>query len=131
MQVLPCIPILPLATCMISKEIITGEITSRRAKRVLYPIIAVYLINFVVIVIRLQITGYSGITVGTPQPGGYSVVEHGHAIYVTTGQYWLGRIQMLILIVGMLAWFVARAHLFRTGDLRRAGKDARPTNEPL
>jgi hypothetical protein len=31
---------------------------------------------------------------------------------------------LLILIVGLVAWFVARAYFFRTGDLRRDKKAA-------
>ena len=104
-----------------SKEVATGEITSAKARWILYPIIAVYLINFVSATIRWQLTGYSGFTTGTPQPGGYSVIEHGHPIFVTVGQYWLSRFQIGLLIVGVAAWFAARAYLFRTGDLRRAG----------
>ena len=104
---------------MISKEIRSGEVTTRRAKRVLYPLLIVYLLNFVSAVILWQLTGYSGLTTGAPDAFGYSVVEHGRVIHVTAGQYWLGRIQCLILIVGVVAWFIARAYLFRTGDLRR------------
>jgi hypothetical protein len=107
---------------MITNEILTGEITSPRAKRVLYPLAAVYLINFVLIAIRWQLTSYSGFAVGTPQDGGYSVIEHGQSIHLTTSQYWLGRLQILFLILGMLTWFITRAHFFRTGDLRHAEK---------
>ncbi len=109
---------------MISKEILSGEVTSRRAKRVLYPILLIYLLNFVSSAIHLQLTGYSGFTTGTPDEVGYSVVEHGRTIHVTSGQYWLGRVQLLILVVGLVTWFVARAHFFRTGDLRREKKAA-------
>ena len=104
---------------MFSKEILSGEVTSRRAKRVLYPLLIVYLLNFVSSAVRWQMAGYSGFTTGTPEGAGYSVIEHGHTIHVTTGQYWVGRVQMVILFVGVIAWFVTRAYLFRTGDLRR------------
>ena len=109
---------------MISKEIQSGEVTSRRAKLVLYPLLVVYLLNFVSSAIRWQMTGYSGFTTGTPEGPGYSVVEHGHTIHVTASQYWLGRIQIVILIVGVVAWFIARAYFIRTGDLRREKKTA-------
>jgi hypothetical protein len=109
---------------MISKEISSGEVTSRRAKRLLYPLLVVYLLNFVSSAVRWQVTGYSGFTTGAAEASGYSVVEHGHTIHVTAGQYWLGRIQILILIVGVVAWFVARAYFFRTGDLRREKRAA-------
>jgi hypothetical protein len=104
---------------MVSKEILSGEVTSRRAKLVLYPILVIYLLNFVSSAVRWQITGYSGFTTGTLDGSGYSVVEHGHTIHVTPGQYHFGRIQMVILFVGVAAWFIARAYFFRTGDLRR------------
>ena len=104
---------------MISREILSGEISSRRAKRVLYPILIIYLLNFISTAVRWQLTGYSGFTSGTPDGAGYSVVEHGRTIHVTTGQYDLGRIQMVVLFVGVAAWFIARAYFFRTGDFRR------------
>jgi hypothetical protein len=109
---------------MVSKEILSGEVTSRRAKRVLYPLLVVYLFNFVSSAIRWQVTGYSGFTTGAPDASGYSVVEHGHTMHVTACQYWLGHIQILILVVGVGAWFVARAYFFRSGDLRREKRAA-------
>ena len=104
---------------MISKEILSGEITSRRARRVLYPILVIYALNFFSLMVRWQMTGYSGLSGGTSDAAGYSVVEHGHTFHVTAGQYWLGKVQFLILVAGIVAWFVARAYFFRTGDLRR------------
>jgi hypothetical protein len=90
----------------------------------LYPLLIVYLLNFVSSAVRWQLTGYSGFTTGTPDAAGYSVVEHGHTIHVTAGQYWFGRIQVVILFVGVVVWFIARAYFFRTGDLRREKKGA-------
>src|SRR2546422_6940366 len=107
---------------MISKEILSGEVTSPRAKRVLYPILLIGLLNFVSSAIRWQLTGYSGFTTGTPDGAGYSVVEHGHTIHLTAGQYGLGRIQIVILFLGGVLWFIARAYFFRTGDLKREEK---------
>jgi len=104
---------------MTSNEILSREVTSRRAKRVLYPLLTVSFLNFVSFVVRSQLTGYSGITTGTPDGAGYSVVEHGHTIHVTAGQYWFARIQIVILLVGVVVWFITRAYFFRTGDLRR------------
>src|SRR5437867_9534063 len=109
---------------MITTEILSGEITSRRAKRVLYPILLIYTFNLFSSIVRWQITGYSGFTSGVPEREGYSVIEHGRTINVTAAQYWLGHFQFLILIVGLVAWFVARAYFFRTGDLRRHQKAA-------
>lgn len=106
---------------MVSNEIRSGEIRTHKAKRVLYPLLLVYLINFVSFVVRSQLTGYYG-TTGAPDTAGYSVVEHGHTFHVTAGQYWLSRIQILLLIAGVIAWFVARACFFRTGDLIREEK---------
>jgi hypothetical protein len=111
-------------TLMISTEILSGEVTSRKAKLVLYPLLLIYLFDFVAMVVRLEMTGYSGFRYGTPDGAGYSVVEHGHTIHLTAGQYWLGRIHLLSLFLGLLAWFIARAYLFRTGDLRREKKRA-------
>jgi hypothetical protein len=102
-----------------AQKILSGEIASTRAKRVLYPLLIVYLLNFVSSVVRSQITGYSGFTGGTPDPAGYSVVEHGHTIHVSAGQYWFGHAQVIVLVIGAAAWFIARAYFFRTGDLRR------------
>jgi len=107
---------------MVDREILSGEVTSQKARRVLYPLLIVYLLNFVSSAIRWQITGYSGFTSGTPDRAGYSVIEHGHTIHVAAGQYWCGRMQIVILVVGATAWFIARAYFFRTGDLRREKK---------
>lgn len=104
---------------MVTGKILSGEAASERARRVLYPLIIVYLLNFVSIAIRWQITGYSGFTGGTPDPAGYSVVEHGHTIHVSAGQYWFGHAQIVVLVIGAAAWFIARAYFFGTGDLRR------------
>src|SRR5436309_2215107 len=41
---------------MISKEILSGEVSSRKARRVLYPLLIVYLLTFVSSAIRWQIT---------------------------------------------------------------------------
>ncbi len=112
---------------MITTEIMSGETTSRRAKRVLYPLLLIYFFNFVSSVVRWRITGYSGFTTGVPEGEGYSVIEHGHTIHVTAGQYWLGHAQLLVLIIGLVAWFVARAYFFRTGDLKRDKKAALPS----
>ena len=84
---------------MFSKEILSGEVTSRRAKRVLYPLLIVYLLNFVSSAVRWQMAGYSEFATSTPKGADYSVIEHGHTIHVAAGQYWLGRIQILVLIV--------------------------------
>jgi hypothetical protein len=97
---------------MVTTEILSGETTSRRAKRVLYPLLLIYTFNFFSSVVRWQISGYSGFTTGTPERAGYSVIEHGRTIHVTAWQYWLGHFQLLILIVGLVAWFVARAYFF-------------------
>ena len=104
---------------MNTTEILSGETTSRRAKRLLYPMLLIYLVNFISSIVRWQITGYSGFTSGTAEGSGYSVIEHGRTIHVTAAQYWIGHTQGLILIVGLVAWFVARAYFFRTGDLRK------------
>ena len=109
---------------MISGEILSGEVTSRSAKRVLYPIIIISILNFVSSVVRWQVTGYSGFTRGTPDGAGYSVVEHGRRIYLSAGQYRLGRLQIAILFVGVVVWFMARVYFSRTGDLRREKRAA-------
>ena len=67
---------------------ITGEITSARAKRILYPFLFTFLLYFIVLVVRWQMTGASGFTTGSPEGSGYSVVEHGrtlHSLRVTIG----------------------------------------------
>jgi hypothetical protein len=109
---------------MFSKEIMSGEITSRKAKLVLYPILVIYILNFVSLAVCWQITGYSGFTAGTADGTGYSVVEHGRTMHVTTAQYRLGRIQVVTLFLGVAIWFIARAYFFRTGDLRREKRAA-------
>ena len=111
---------------MLGTEIMTGEIASRKAKRVLYPIIGIYLANFVLMAVRWQMIGYSGVTAGRREDGGYAVVEHGQAVFVSAGEYWFSRIQVFILIAGLFVWFIARARLLRSGDLRSAAKYVSP-----
>jgi hypothetical protein len=100
-------------------ELKSGEVTTRRAKLVLFPLIIIYVVDFFSSIVRWQLTGYSGFTSGSHEATGYLVVEHGHTIHVTAGEYWLGHIQIIILVVGLVAWFAARAYFFHTGDLRR------------
>jgi hypothetical protein len=50
---------------MNTTEILSGETTSRRAKRVLYPLLLIYLVDFVSCIIRWQMTGYSGFIAGS------------------------------------------------------------------
>jgi|ERR1039457_686820 hypothetical protein len=107
---------------MVSKEILSGEVTTPRAKRVLYTILVLTVLNLVLSGVRVYMTGYSGFTTGTPDATGYSVVEHGRRIHVTAGQYDLGRIQVILLVLGVVVWFIARAYLSRTGDLKREKK---------
>jgi hypothetical protein len=113
-----------------AQKILSGEVASKRAKRVLYPLLIVYLLNFVSSVVRSQITGYSGFTSGTPDPAGYSVVEHGHTIHVSAGQYWFGHAQIIVLVIGAAAWFIARGYFFRTGDLKRESGISKNGLEP-
>jgi len=100
-------------------ELRSGEVTTRRAKLILFPILLVYLTDFVAMIVQWWLTGYSGITSGTRDSTGFVVIEHGHTVHVTKGQYWFGHLLIAILLVGLVAWFTARAHLFHTGDLKR------------
>jgi hypothetical protein len=73
---------------MEAQKILSGEVASKKARSVLYPLLIVLLLNFISSVVRSQITGYSGFTSGTLDRTGYSVVEHGHTIHVSVAQYW-------------------------------------------
>lgn len=103
----------------IANEIISGETTSRRAKRVLFPLFLIYFLDFISSTIRCGLTGFVGFESVTPEKAGYSVVNHGHTFYLTPGELLLGRIQALVFIVCFVAWFLARAYFLHTGDLKR------------
>src|SRR5580765_5141100 len=62
---------------VIVNELISGETTSRKAKRVIFPLFLVYFFDFISSIVRWQLTGFSGFTAAAPEGAGYSVVEHG------------------------------------------------------
>ncbi len=92
---------------------------SSKAKKILYGVFFVSLLNFLLFIVRWQMTGDSGVTRGEAESGGYRLVEHGRIVHVTAGEYLLSRVQIVSLGVCFVAWFIARAYLFRTGDLKR------------
>jgi hypothetical protein len=104
---------------IIVSELISGETTSPRAKRVLFPLFLISFFDFISATVRWGLTGFSGLTTVTPDGAGYVAVEHGHTFHITSGEFWLGRIQALIFIVCFVVWFLARAYFFHTGDLKR------------
>jgi hypothetical protein len=104
---------------IIVDELISGETTSRRAKRVMFPLFLIYFFDFISSTIRWGLTGFSGFTTVTPDGSGYVVVEHGHTFHISSGEFLLGRIQALIFIVCFAAWFIARFYFLNTGDIKR------------
>lgn len=104
---------------VVTNELISGETTSRKAKLVMLPLLLIFLLNFISSIVRWQLTGFSGFTSGTPEPGGYSVVEHGRTFHITPAEFWLGRIQAIVFIASFVAWFVARIYFLHNGDIKR------------
>ena len=104
---------------LIIDEIRSGETTSRRAKRILFPLFLIYIFDLISSVIRCGLTGFFGFESATTEKAGYSVVNHSHTYHLTPGEFWLGRIQTFIFIVSFVAWFLVRAYFSQTGDLKR------------
>jgi hypothetical protein len=104
---------------VVANELMSGETTSRKAKLVMFPLLLIFLLNFILSIVRWQHTGFSGFTSGTPEPTGYSVVEHGRTFHLTPGEFWLGRIQAIIFVISFVAWFVARIYFLHSGDIKR------------
>lgn len=102
---------------------LSGEITSQKAKRVLYPLFWITLLNFVLFCVRWQITKASG-QAGMVDESGYTVVEHGQSFHLTTTVYWLGRIHLLSVLVSILTVVVVRAYFFHTGDLKKTARES-------
>jgi len=98
---------------------LSGEIISVRAKKVLYPIFFIALLNFVLFAVRWQMTNDSGMTIGKAESGGYRLVEHGRVVYVSGQEYLLARIQGVSLVACFAALFIARAYFSHTGDLKK------------
>jgi len=97
---------------------LSGEIMTKRAKRVLYPLFWITLLNFVLFCIRWQFTGASG-QAGEVDGNGYTVVEHGHTLHLTANTYWLARIHVVSVVVCIVAGVIARAYFFAQGDLKK------------
>ena len=97
---------------------------SSKAKRILYALFFVFLLNFVLFIVRWQMTGDSGATPGKAENGGYRLVEHGRIIHVSRGEYLLSRVQIMSLGVCFVAVFITRAYFCRTGDLKRLDSTA-------
>ena len=99
---------------VIANELLSGETTPRRAKRVMFPLFLFSFLDFVSYIIRWQLSGFSGFTAATPEGAGYSVVEHRRTFHLTPGQLWLGRIQAVIFIVCLSCGLVHCATLLFT-----------------
>ena len=104
---------------VIANELLSGETTSRRAKRGMFPLFLLYFFDFISSTVRCGLTGFLGFESVTPEKIGYSVVNHGRTFHLTPGQLWLGRIQAVVFIICFVAWFVARIHFLHTGDIKR------------
>ena len=104
---------------IVTDELLTGEITSRKAKRVLFPLCLILFVNFVAFAIHYWSLGASAFPGGRIESGHYYVIEHGHRVDFTPAQYWLSYIHGVSVVVGILAWFAIRTYFRHTGDLKR------------
>ena len=101
------------------------HIMSARAKRVLYPALAVWLVIFVSFVVNIFVLGTSAFPGGGKfVDGRYLVSDHGKTIALTVGEYWFSYVHGIVM-VSVLAVVVALIAIYYwRGDLRDEYRDA-------
>ena len=98
---------------------LSGETISKKAKWIIYPIFFIFLFDFILFLIRWQLTGDSGTTTGKIVDDDYRIIEHGRTINVSGTEYFFCRIQLISLVVCFFAVIISRVYFFRTGDLKK------------
>jgi hypothetical protein len=97
---------------------------SPRAKKVLYPALAVFLVTFFSFSVHLLVLGTSAFPGGSVIDGRYLVEEHGSVIELTARQYWFSYIHGVVLIVVTAIIAILVAVFYWLGDLRDEYRDA-------
>lgn len=101
---------------------LSGETISAKARKVLYPLFFIALLNFILFAVRWQMTGDSAATIGEVEKGGYRLVEHSRTVHVSEREYLFARIQGVSLLACFAAFFVTRIYFSHTGDLVKSGR---------
>jgi len=91
---------------------------SARAKRVLYPALAVVLVTFISFVVHLLLLGTSAFPSGRIVEGRYLVEEHGKVIELTATQYWFSYVHGIVLVTVFAVVALLIAVFYWRGDLR-------------
>lgn len=91
---------------------------STRAKRVLYPALAVLILVFVSFVAHMVMLGTSAFPGGGIEGGRYLVQEHGKVIELTASQYWFSYIHGVVVVSVFAITAVLVAISYWRGDLK-------------
>lgn len=92
---------------------------SGRAKRVLYPVLALWLLTFGSFLVHLIVLGTSAFPSGGRfLDGKYMIEEHGKTITLTAREYWFSYIHGLILVAVLAVLIVLIVRYYWRGDLR-------------
>jgi hypothetical protein len=92
--------------------------TSARAKRVLYPALAIAIVTFFSFLAHSLALGTSAFPGGHIVEGRYLVEEHGKVIELTATQYWFSYVHGVVLVSVFAIFFVLVAVFYWQGDLR-------------
>jgi hypothetical protein len=92
--------------------------TSPRARRILFPVLALLIILFLSFIIHTVILGTSAFPGGKIVDGRYYVEEHGGTIELTHRQYWVSYIHGVVTVSIFGVFFGTVAVLYATGDLK-------------
>jgi hypothetical protein len=91
---------------------------SVRAKRVLYPALAIAIVTFFSFLAHLLVLGTSAFPGGRIVEGRYLVEEHGKVIELTATQYWFSYIHGVVLVAVFAIVAVLVAVFYWRGDMR-------------
>ena len=99
---------------------------SPRAKKVLYPALAVFIITFLSFSVHLFALGTSAVPGGNVRvvDGRYLIEEHGRVITLTAAQYWFSYIHVVVLLAVTTIVAVLVITYYWRGDLRDEYRDA-------
>jgi hypothetical protein len=103
---------------------------SSRAKRVLYPALAVVLFTFFSFVAHMLVLGTSAFPGGRLVGGRYVVEEHGRVIELTESQYWFSYVHGVVLLAVFVIVGVLVVVYYWRGDLRDEHHVAEPGASP-
>jgi predicted outer membrane lipoprotein len=91
---------------------------SARARRVLYPALAVVFVTFFSFLTHLLLLGTSAFPAGRIVAGRYLVEDHGRVIELTARQYWFSYIHGVLLVAVFAIVAALLMFFYSRGDLR-------------